>query len=1485
MYGHPWQPWVHPAGPIVAGAINLGPPGPATYHDPRIRWGRASSCERWTSRASLPAPPPNSFGHLNLCAGPPRMQSMPASVVAPPALAKPAFLSLHSRDPRQRPECPEVRRRASESSLRPGIPGPFASELRPRSEVTAALDLLSACSLRPSSVPPAPARSASTVVKCEMLGTEASSEPVHPGRQEQPMAMASPQSLKSAASSSPRRSPCPVMPFVGSFVLRNAATEASALPRTHDPVTLTARSISCHCKAFMRQQMARSVGDEDFATGWVEANVADTHDGFGLSLGDVASGGFTVEGSQPEARNPRRVSFSDDPPESRTFNKTDLDTGAGVGAWPEETSPAKPDAAQNLHPEELCWNCGKRFDHWDSVFCRHCGAKRGSPAVPNTPSHSEPATLSTLERRFSFSLMDMADGQGGLRTGWHTGLQTGLAGSPYLPGSEPIRESLEMQKWNPLDGVRRHWQPRDEEFRHPGHVQSDGAGPYLLAATQSGSIVEEVQKAEHRLEGLQQKISNLESSLSRDKWPSGGRVAVSLADTHDGDLGIALHGLTISGITNTQVANMAGWAVGDHILQVNGVIVLNPQQLAQELRKEEILRKSFALRPQASWTNHHGQPALRDRARKVRVSAIQRKVAYLALKARWKWNEVEKICQRLTEEWKQPPLLCLLLPTAASDEALTALDALSDRGVLIEAFAETLYCGQEVCLWILRWEGENPTNDPPAITLELFASLVTAATAKLHPPDSGPFLWPLHDKDIASAIALCEYAGNDAPWWRKVLWALRIIQPPGGTVLEECLLDHYGREVGYVFAWTNVFVRSLWVLTAVCLAFWICGARPQMGGYEGTLWYLLQFLILCWAICLCAVAGSRRSVLRSGGIHGNAASNFRVVGCSPESSNMPSNMQTNMPTNMPSTANSGSAPSVDGTGWSEQGDSQHGHVADELPMGQFQSLRARTSPLEETGVGLDSSLHLRKVSKSMHDLGPPLTSKDVHSPARLLEGIDEVPQEKRREMGEKLQRALLKAKFIGWESKQIAVRRHNPDYTARRWPRAWAVFAGFVTVVVMLAFLAAAFILLTFFLNMKSHLIYDWGDCLRESCNNPLHKHGIKGLLADIAVDISLALIFVVLLGEACKAVAAALAKLWNFKYMRRRQYVQAMLSLFIEILAKVGVFSLLAFIFLPSWHPDPVSTELPDARQACKDFPDYQICSNMAGCDLRDDPLCCSGTLLCAKSFLSFENRRLLFEQWLLGPFIVCPFVDMIPAVLAPLIAKRLNNWADHRDTNAKANQSGMCTRIRRCLARWWCLCCGVPLARLLSLIFVLDAEVTGLRYLCCGRTFATTELDMSDADNDDCCERCLDGPLEQVVLREFDALDELKDIKLNFLFVVLFAPVLPWGIIPTLLARLLEVRCKLPKLFLVRRRSFPRDAQLLHSTQESFTDVVTSFAVFWYLGLSMVTYNTELYGWSATELLLIWSGLGLIGSILVSLSVRFLQKYVEKRASATGN
>eukprot|EP00435_Cladocopium_sp_Y103_P065848 s2112_g27.t2 len=814
-------------------------------------------------------------------------------------------------------------------------------------------------------------------------------------------------------------------------------------------------------------------------------------------------------------------------------------------------------------------------------------------------------------------------------------------------------------------------------------------------------------------------------------------------------------------------------------------------------------------------------------ARRVRVSALQRKVAYLALKAKWKWNEVENICQRLTEEWQRPPLIALLLPATACESAWPALEGLSDK-VVIEGFAETIYCGEDVCLWVLRWAADNLRTDPPAITLELFASHVTAAMAKFHRRDSGPFLWPLHDKDIASAIAMCEYVGVDAPWWRKLLWALRIVQPPGGTVLEECILDHYGREVGYVFAWANLFTRSLWVLTILCLFFYICGAQAQLGGYQGVLWYAMQICILGWAICLNALAGSRKSVLRSGG--GGGFTNFRAQ----------NNRTNEVPSNKVAPADSDHCRPQRGP--------------DEKPIIQGAKTTALDGVQREAMVTSDAAeWRLRLPAATTHTWHDRRESlKDSFCPARLMEGVEEVPQERRPETAEKLQRALLKAKFLGWESKQLKVRRLNPDYSESRCPKVWAILAFSVTLAVMLFFLFTAILILFFFLNLKSHLIYVWGDCLRQGCNNPVQVHGLAGFLADISADISLALVFVVL-GEVCKGLASQLAKLWNFKYMRQRQYVQAMLSLGIEVLAKVGVFSLIAFVFLPGWISDAEKEVVPNVQETCSRYVDYKICTWMSECS-EDDQFCCAGSLLCAKDLLTFEQRRDLFHLWLIGPFLVCPFVDMIPAILAPLIAKRLSRWADNVSEKAQAVKRRLWQRCLRAPGWFCCCCCGKPLSRLLALIFVLDGEVTGLRYVCQGQTFATTELDTtdkSDAD-DDCCERCIDGPLEQVVLREFDALDELKDLKLNFLFVVL-------------------------KLFLVRRRSFPRDAHLIHSTQETFTDVVTSFTVFWYLGLSLVTFNNELHTWTLPALLLTWLGCGLLGSIVVSLVVRFLRKRLE--------
>ncbi|CAK9043927.1 PDZ domain-containing protein [Durusdinium trenchii] len=325
-----------------------------------------------------------------------------------------------------------------------------------------------------------------------------------------------------------------------------------------------------------------------------------------------------------------------------------------------------------------------------------------------------------------------------------------------------------------------------------------------------------------------------------------------------------------------------------------------------------------------------------------------------------------------------------------------------------------------------------------------------------------------------------------------------------------------------------------------------------------------------------------------------------------------------------------------------------------------------------------------------------------------MEGVEEVPQNRRREAAEKLQRALLKAKFLGWETKQLKVRRLNPDYSECRRPKVWAIFAFLVTVAAMVLFLLAAVLILFFFLNLKSHLIYVWGDCLRQGCNNPVQVHGMKGFFADISADIGLALVFVVLLGEVCKVLALHLAKLWNFKYMRQRQYLQAMLSLGIEVLAK---------------------DVLPDVREVCSGYVDYQnLVLYCAPKTFLDSKLGCSQAFIV--DLYLFERQPSDGSG---------PFVDMIPAVLAPLIA----NPAMGHNPNA---------------------------------------------------------LGESDGGNSS------------------------------------------WSVA----AAFLETRI-------------------------SSIAIVTAFTVFWYLGLSLVTFNNQLHTWNLPELLLTWLGSGLLGLMLVSTLLAF--------------
>ncbi|CAJ1362263.1 unnamed protein product [Effrenium voratum] len=94
----------------------------------------------------------------------------------------------------------------------------------------------------------------------------------------------------------------------------------------------------------------------------------------------------------------------------------------------------------------------------------------------------------------------------------------------------------------------------------------------------------------------------------------------------------------------------------------------------------------------------------------------------------------------------------------------------------------------------------------------------------------------------------------------SALWALRILAPPHGSVLERCVMEHYGREAGYVFAWANLFTRALWPLGLVMLIYGLAGVGPGAEGTEAIPWYSMQLLLLVWGLIVTGLSSSRSSV-------------------------------------------------------------------------------------------------------------------------------------------------------------------------------------------------------------------------------------------------------------------------------------------------------------------------------------------------------------------------------------------------------------------------------------------------------------------------------------------------------------------------------------------------------------------------------------------------------------------------------------------------
>jgi len=128
------------------------------------------------------------------------------------------------------------------------------------------------------------------------------------------------------------------------------------------------------------------------------------------------------------------------------------------------------------------------------------------------------------------------------------------------------------------------------------------------------------------------------------------------------------------------------------------------------------------------------------------------------------------------------------------------------------------------------------------------------------------------------------------------------------------------------------------------------------------------------------------------------------------------------------------------------------------------------------------------------------------------------------------------------------------------------------------------------------------------------------------------------------------------------------------------------------------------------------------------------------------------------------------------------------------------------------------------------------------------------------------LRSSLLQVARKEFEPFAELLELKMNFLFVLFFAPIMPFGLLPTLIARILEVRFKSTKLFFVRRRCWPSPAEILHTTQRTFSECAVALAVAWHVGLVLVTYNRDVASLGAGRIIGIWLGAAAGANLLLA-------------------
>jgi len=414
-------------------------------------------------------------------------------------------------------------------------------------------------------------------------------------------------------------------------------------------------------------------------------------------------------------------------------------------------------------------------------------------------------------------------------------------------------------------------------------------------------------------------------------------------------------------------------------------------------------------------------------------------------------------------------------------------------------------------------------------------------------------------------------------------------------------------------------------------------------------------------------------------------------------------------------------------------------------------------------------------------------------------------------------------------------------------------------VVVLFAFLV--FFVLTTQTKIMLQLIFIWGDCLNlpPPCQDPQTKHGFYGWLAMVCCDVSLAICFEVFFALG-GLLAEWVASLRNYRYVSDHKVLVGLLRLALDAFEKIGFMSVIAFSFVPQWEDPSSHIRESHARVACDLDAGHSI-------------------FQCLQLNLPLERRQWVFRRLLRGPFVVAPFIRILMHVIVPFVVWQLHKFVEHR-------------------RKTHCRCFGRTLRptilRIAGIIFAYDAEHTGFwLFLKEGYpysfspsaavmlqtssppasgpdqvVFTKTMVDrvgspsLSGGKGDP--KLLVEEAISQGILKDFDPEAALLELKLNFLWVLFFAPIMPEGILPTLLASVLRHKLRLVELLHMKKPPNFEHDKAARRLQCIFIVMVVSGNIAWTSALSLITYNSDLWqhlqrGEFTFLAVLIWYGISI--------------------------